>query len=474
MSQSNSPSPQLSRNFTMKLLQLCLVFGLIGFAAVATAAERPNFVFILADDLGFGDLKCYGHPYARTPNLDKLAEQGTRFTQFYVTGVTCCPSRTGFMTGKFPATFKDYPSSHGFGMQITVTELLKQAGYRTGHFGKWHIGPTPKPGTYGIDSINTADEFRSKKKGDERGRDAHIFDDAIGFIEKNKDGPFYVNVWGHVSHFPVNPPQTLVDKFKDVTVKDSDFSEFMQVKFARVRKEGGDLDDGMRRYLADVTSLDEGVGRLLRKLDELGLSQNTIVVFSSDHGAGLGELPKKVVDSAESEKTKRMQQEWNMMGYAGEFRGGKHGMYEGGVRVPFLIRWPGHVPEKTVNTSCVISAIDWLPTLCGITGAKIDAKDFDGEDVSSVWLGKDRERTKPLFWKTNNVRSEIAIRDGNWKLHDPNRKKGDIELYNLVSDPAESINLATKNPALVQQLQAKIEKWNATLPKEYSKADDSD
>ncbi len=163
----------------------------------------------------------------------------------------------------------------------------------------------------------------------------------------------------------------------------------------------------------------------------------------------------------------------NLMGYAGEHRGGKHNTYEGGVRVPFILRWPGHVPANKVNSKSNIGAIDWLPTLCSITGIKI-ADDFDGEDVSRVWFGKDQERTKPLFWKTNNVRSEIGIRVGNWKMIDPNRKQGEIELYDLSVDPSESKNLAAKNPEVVKELKAKIEKWRATLPKDYVKTADKD
>src|SRR5438270_6748125 len=130
-------------------LLLAAAAALVGSSQAAAADERPNIVFILADDLGYADLKCYGHPYARTPNLDRLASEGTRFTQFYMTGVTCCPSRTGLMTGKFPATFREYPAGAGFGERVTITELLKREGYATGHFGKWHIGSKETPGTYG-------------------------------------------------------------------------------------------------------------------------------------------------------------------------------------------------------------------------------------------------------------------------------------------------------------------------------------
>lgn len=442
----------------------CALLLLLHISGPVVAADRPNVVFILADDLGYGDLKCYGHPYARTPNLDQLAHQGTRFTQYYSNGATCCPARTALMTGKFCATFQKYPADHGFGSRITVTELLKKAGYRTGHFGKWHIGPETKAGTYGIDRIEgAADGIRVIRRGNDssRGRDFPIFDEAIKFIEANKAGPFYVNVWGHITHNPVNPAQSLVDKWKDLTVRPTDFPPQMREKLAEVTTAKGDISDAMRRYLAEVEALDADVGRLLKKVDDLGLSENTIVVFSSDQGAdmtkaGLGGL------------------RFNQMGFNGPYRGGKHTFYEGGQRVPFIVRWPGHVPEKTVNEKSVVGGIDWLPTLCGITRTKIDAKDFDGEDVLAIWLGKDRERARPLLWKLNNIRSEIVIRDGQWKLFEPTRKKGETELFDILADPAESHNLAAKNPDVVKSLKEKIAKWNATLPKEYTKSDDKE
>lgn len=440
----------------------------LGATPAVAGPKPPNIVFILADDLGFGDLKCYGHPYARTPNLDKLAAEGTRFAQFHVTGMTCCPSRTGFMTGKFPASFRDYPAGAGFGGRTTVTGRLKEQGYRTGHFGKWHIGPTQAPGTYGIEKINAADgDRRVRSRQDPRGRDAHIFDDAIAFIKNHRDGPFYVNVWCHSTHSPVDPPRGYADAFKDVAVNEADFPEPMRRKLERVRKAGGDVDAGMRRYLGDVLSLDDSVGRLLKAIDDLGLRDDTIVVFSSDHGASDPTATK--VEPADGGDRR-----WNMLGFNGDSRGGKHTTYEGGVRVPFIIRWPGHVPANRVDTSSVIGAIDWLPTLGKIAGAKIDAKNFDGEDVSGVWLGEPRERTRPLFWKKNSARSEIAIRDGRWKLFHPRRKRGEPELYDLSIDPREGSNLAAKHPEVVERLTAMIEKWDATLPKEYGKANDED
>lgn len=448
----------------MRCASLLLVLFLLVHSAQAFSADRPNVVFILADDLGYGDVKCYGHPYARTPNLDKLAAQGTRFTQFYSTGVTCCPARTGLMTGKFPATFQKYPADYGFGKRVTITELLRKAGYRTGHFGKWHIGNATASGTYGLDRISGAENgIRVIKRGNDaiRGRDFPIFEAAIEFIEANKAGPFYVNVWGHISHNPVNPAPALVDKWNGLHVRPTDFPPQMREKFAAVENAQGDINEGMRRYLAEVEALDADVGRLMKKLDDLGLSQTTIVVFSSDQGAdmtkaGLGGL------------------RFNQMGFNGKHRGGKHTHFEGGLRVPFIVRWPGVVAANAVNDQVVLSGADWLPTLCRIAGIKIHAADFDGEDASDAWKGKARERTKPLFWKVNNVRSETVVRDGRWKLFDPNVKKGTILLYDILADPAEQQNVAAEHPEVVTRLRAKLAEWNTTLPREYSKTNDKE
>ena len=439
------------------LLLACIAGSAFG------ASSKPNIVFILADDLGAGDLHCYGHPYARTPNIDSLAHDGTRFMHYHATGCTCCPARTGLMTSWFPARYPTYPANGGFANRVTITELLKKNGYATGHFGKWHIGPVQKPGTYGIDVIGAAEEegSRKKKAADPRGRDAHIYDEAIKFIEQHKDGPFYVNVWGHIPHNPVNPVEPLVKRWDGLKVKDGDFPPQMLAKFNDVRKASGDVDDGMKRYLADIESLDDSVGRLLKRIDELGLRENTIVVFNSDQGADMTKAGNGGL-------------RFNQMGCNGPQRGGKHTNWEGGLNVPWIVRWPGHVPAGRTDTQSVVSGADWLPTLCAITGVKINEAEFDGEDVSAAWLGKETHvRTKPLFWKTSAPGSESMIREGPWKLRHPSRKNdGVIELYNLVTDPAESTNIAAAHPDIVKQLSAKVEAWTASLPKEYIKTND--
>ena len=423
----------------------------------AASKPLPNVVFILADDLGYADLGCYGHPYAKTPSLDQLAKEGTRFTQFYVTGVTCCPSRTGFMTGRFPARFQKYPAGFGFGDQVTITELLKKQGYRTGHFGKWHIGPETE-GVYGIDQYASG----AGDKKNPRGRDAWLFDEAVSFIKKESDKPFYVQIWGHSTHYPVDTHPELVQPFKNIRVDRKDFSETMQHKFDECSEMGGDINESMRHYLGDVYSLDLNVGRVLKTLDELGLRDNTIVVFTSDHGPAPVRLGAKK-DSKEFSA--------NMLGYAGTFRGGKHQQYEGGVRVPFMIRWPGQIKAGRIDRKSVTSGIDWFPTLCAIAGVKKLPAKLDGENVFDLWKGQDRRRVKPLFWKTSSAGSAPAMREGKWKLHLNSKSKGGAALYDLSIDPSESKNLVREHPEVADRLSTRLRTWADELPDNYDKKD---
>jgi N-acetylgalactosamine-6-sulfatase len=448
----------------MKLtFAMTAIFALVtltsAFAEVGNASRPPNIVFMFADDLGYGDLACYGHPYAKTPALDRLAKEGTRFTQFYVTGVTCNPSRTGLMTGLFPARFSKYAADYGFGDRVTITELLKKRGYRIGHFGKWHMGPESKDGTYGIDTVQVIGKSRDKSAG----RDDDLYAAAIDFIRQNKDRPFYVNIWSHATHFPVNTPAGLVAEFKDVTVNRKDFPPTMQHKFNECVEIGGDLDESMRQYLGDVYQIDRNVGRVLKVLDELGLRDNTMVVFSSDHGPAPIILKSKGVREFSK----------NMLGSAGVYRGGKHTQYEGGTRVPFIIRWPGHVKAGRVDNKNVCSFIDWMPTLCAIAGIEVLPEQLDGEDVSGIWFGADRHREKPLFWRPSAPNGAAAIRMGQWKLHlSGRRNQQQTELYNLSSDPSESRNMAEEHPDVAARLTKTLNAWVAELPENYEKSKD--
>jgi N-acetylgalactosamine-6-sulfatase len=196
-------------------------------------------------------------------------------------------------------------------------------------------------------------------------------------------------------------------------------------------------------------------------IDELGLRDNTIVVFSSDHG------PAPVIPASKGVREFSM----NMLGYAAEFRGGRHTQFEGGTRVPLIIRWPGHVKAGRVDRENVTSFIDWMPTLCAIAGVDAPPEQLDGEDVSDIWIGADRERSKPLFWKSSAVGGTPAMRDGKWKLHLPRRQRGEVELYDLSADPSESNNVAEPPLAVVARLARKVRTRVAELPDQYEKRD---
>jgi len=417
--------------------------------AWAPAEQRPNIVFILADDLGTGDLGCYGHPYAVTPNIDRLAAEGTRFTRYYATGVTCCPSRTGFMTSHHPARFDAYMADFGFGDRITITELLNDNGYATGHFGKWHIGPEKEglpEDDYGIDEVKIIGN------SDSLGRDDALFAAANEFIKRHRDEPFYVNIWGHISHYAVPPAKHIPEALAKLDFDESRFDSYMAEKFDNTREWGFSVEECFRNYLTDVYSLDAAVGRVLALLDELGLTDNTIVVFSSDQGAAPN-------GAFQNDRQRAMDTilKANMLGWSGGLRGGKHEKYEGGVRIPFLLRWPGQVPAGHVNDTSILSGLDWLPTLCALTGTAYEPAQFEGLNVADIWRGSDRNPTRALFWRAGGE----AVLLEPWKLH---LTRQGPELYNLDDDPRETTNIARSHPEITQQLATEINKWLQTLP----------
>ncbi len=443
-------------------LSLLTLLALMSLGSHANAADRPpNIVFIFADDLGFADLACYGHPYAKTPNIDKLATEGARFTQAYVTGTTCNPSRTGLMTGLYPARYQKYAANYGFGDRVTITELLNDAGYHTAHFGKWHIGPkeTAVHGHYGIDKV----EVMGGSTKDPQGRDARLFSSAEKHLRSlaGSDQPFYLNIWAHSTHFAVSSPPERADLFKNIAFNRGDFSPAIQDKFDLCEEIGGELKHCMKQYLGDVYGLDQCVGRLMKTLDELKLRENTIVIFSSDHG------PAPILIGG---KYGRREHAENMLGYAGIYRGGKHTHYEGGLRVPFIIRWPDKVEPGRLDEDSVINFIDWMPTLASIAGIADKLPDqLDGEDVSDIWLGVDRQRNKAMYWRASLGNGTPVMREGKWKLHLPVRPGAKPELYDLEADPAETVNLANTQTDVLKDLSIELRAWADELPGSYDK-----
>lgn len=426
--------------------------------------KRPNFIFIFADDWGWGDLGSYGHSVIKTPNLDKFAQDGTLFTQFYVSGSVCSPSRAAIMTGQFPAKNSvhghfakpDFNKKRGMPNWLdpnipTVTGLLHNSGYRTGHFGKWHLGRgkgengitvAPEPKAYGVDDyrIYSGNGLGWTKGDKHEGKDMDwipkstelIVDEAIQFVDKNKDKPFYVNVWLKDTHAYLAPTEEQKKPYK---------------------KYGGALEI----YYGVVTDADRHLGRLFDKLNELQLSDNTVIVFSSDNG------PEDIHVRNASHSG---------VGSAGPFRGRKRSLYEGGIRVPFIVRWPGHTPAGKVDNATVAGGVDWLPTICSLAGVELSKSiNLDGEDMSDTWLGKTKERTKPLMWEWRfKIHGDIihkspmlAIREGKWKLL-LNPDKSRIELYDIPNDPGEMNNLALKYPDVTKRLSEGLLRWKRTLP----------
>ena len=431
------------------------------FAAKPAAKNRkPNFVFIFADDLGWGDLGCYGNQQIKTPNLDEFAENGTLFTQFYVNGSVCSPSRTAIMTSHFPARH----GIHGHfatGQQNkarampnwldpkvhTVTRVLKGAGYATGHFGKWHLGSgdgAPTPGDYGIDEHRTLSSS-GPAFGDERDpyfrakSTTLIVDETIRFIEKNRDKSFYVNVWTLLPHATLHPTNEQMEPYQRFAPRAVPYKGAKQI------------------YYASVSDLDSQIGRLIRKIDELDLGGNTVIAFSSDNGPEDFDI-RNAVHSG--------------IGSAGPFRGRKRSIYEGGVRMPFIVRWPGRVPSGRVDNTTVIAGVDWLPTVCSLAGVRLPGDlNPDGEDMSTALLGRPKQRSKPLMWEWRfrifgdmvHKSPMLAIRDAKWKLlMNPDHSR--IELYDIPADPTELDNVADRHPDVVEELSKEVLKWQKTLP----------
>ena len=421
------------------------------------AAEKPNIVFVLTDDMGYGDIGCNGGTFVQTPNIDSLANDGIRFTQYTSASPICSPSRTGCTTGQFPARWMitSYLQTREGNRACeqadfldakapSLARTLRAAGYATGHFGKWHMGGgrdvsnAPPFEAYGFDEHASTWEspdptpditgsnwiWSPKDKVKRWDRTAFFVDKALDFLGRHKGQPCYVNVWPDDVHTPWVPADDVPK---------------------------GDKPENFRRVLAEY---DRQVGRLMSGLKKLGIDSQTLVVFASDNG------PLPTFKGAR----------------AGGMRGSKLSLYEGGIRMPCVVRWPGHTAAGRIDEQTVWSAVDLFPSLCAAAGVPLP-KDvvFDGEDVSQAWRGQPVARTKPLFWEYGrNTKSfkypqgrdrspSLAIRDGKWKLlvyADGSR----AELYDLAADRNEAQNLAVENPDEVKRLSAAVLQWRRNLP----------
>jgi N-acetylgalactosamine-6-sulfatase len=415
-------------------------------------------VFILADDLGYGDLGATGHPYAESPNIDGLARDGIRLEQAYTSGAWCAPSRAGLMGGIYPARGFNRSRVLDVG-RPSLTSVLKKAGYATAHYGKWHIGKdkgAPPPAAYGIDESlttqSTGPTWPKAARSDPHYREKttpHYVDLAIDFMTRNRGKPFFINLWVYPTHSYINPLPEQLALYRDLDFDMEDIKSPLQREFLEFAGEHGDVREAMRAYCADVTALDTEVGRLLRALENLGLARDTIVIFSSDNGPG--PLCNNWDNIAKRYEEKPLL--LNSVGSAGPYRDRKISLHDGGIHAPFFIRWPAEIEPGLVDRTTVFGGVDLLPTLASLAGAPVPAG-LDGEDLSRAWLGKPVKRKAPLYW--NDKPGWSALREKNWKAH---LQQQQFRLYDMTTDPSESENVAADHPEVAEHYLKQLQQW---------------
>ncbi len=444
--------------------------------AVAVAEPKPNVIVIFIDDMGYADLSCYGNSDLETKNIDRLAKEGTRFTQFYVASPICSPSRVALTTGQYPTRFgitghfASRKQNRARGMPDyldpsapAIARGFQQAGYATAHFGKWHMGggrdvdDAPLPQEYGFEeslvsfeglgdrilqrnhSLSRASarlghgsiHYVSKHRNTET-----YVDRCIDFMRCNGKRPLYLHLWLNDVHDPFRPTQSQLDKF----------SRFRAEKY-------------VQQYYAVIDEMDRQIGRLLDELDQRDLTRRTLVVLASDNGP--------------TAWPKYYREQRVAPGRTGGLRGRKWSLYEGGIREPLLVRWPDRVAGGAVNSQTIISAIDLLPTLYAL--AKLPAADapLDGEDLSAAMLGQPSQRKRPLYWDygrspkllqpglARDRSPNLAMRLGRWKflINDDGSRP---ELYDLEADPAEQTNLVDSKSERAAAMRKQLSHWLET------------
>ena len=419
--------------------------------------EKPNIVFIYSDDWAYEDLSSHGSTFCKTPNLDKMALEGIDFQNFSVCNPVCSPSRTAILTGHFPARhsvhghFATVQSHMQRGMpdwldptEVMLPRLLKEAGYTTAHYGKWHLSNThvpdgPSPLEYGyddFDAFNVSSQFRQMSADSTMTR-------TLNFIEKNKDKPFFINVWMHATHTPHYPKEKFLAQFSN-------------------------LDEQQQVYAAVVAEADYEIGLLFSRLKELGLDEKTLVIFSSDNGPeNTGSENNKFSDD---NSTGPGLGRYYSVGETNGLKGRKRSLFAGGIRVPFIVRWPGVVPSGIIDKTTPIAAVDMLPTFVELAGCSLpEGYKPDGESIVSAINGESFERKSIIYWqwlsasRNTDFWPSLGIQEGEWKML-VNRDLSRLELYNINTDWAEQTDLAAQYPEKVTELEAKLDAWLLTLP----------
>lgn len=441
------------------IIFLCISLFIIASCKkpVEKEQQKPNIIFIFADDWGYGDLGIHGSTFCETPNLDKMAAEGIDFQNFSVVNPVCSPSRVGVMTGQYPAR----QSVHGHFASVEshiernmpdwldpnapmLPRMLKKAGYATAHYGKWHLTNThvedaPSPIEYGYDEYGA---FNLPSNLHQMETDSTIYK-TIDFVKRHKDEPFFVNTWIHATHTPHYPKEKFMEQFAH-------------------------LDEQQQVYAAVVAEYDARIGELFATLEELGIDENTLVIFSSDNGPEITGVKKRLEDNATGPGLGT----YYSVGETEGLRGRKRSLFAGGVRIPFIIRWPGKVPAGVVDKTTELAAVDLLPTFSELAGAIYpEGYHPDGESIVAAIKGEEYKRKKPIYWdwrfssNRQNFWPSAAIQVDNWKLL-TNKEFNRIELYNINTDWAEQKDVSAENPEKVQALIEKLEMFQATLPEE--------
>lgn len=417
-----------------------------GFAS-ATANKnggRPNIVVIVSDDQGYADSSCYDHPKeVNTPNIDRLAAEGVRLTNAYASAYVCAPTRAGLLTGRYQQRFGFYsgPDSR-VGMptgEVTIADLLKKQGYATAVIGKWHVGLEPEyrplqrgfnefygflgHGAHDYFKLEITSEHNSIYRNDKPINDTgyltnNLAREAVSFIARHCKEPFFLYLPFNAVHLPLQALQEHIARFNT-----------------------GDPNRDI--YLAMLTCMDEAIRRVLDALKRTGVDDNTIIIFFSDNGGARGNHANN-----------------------GVLRDYKHTVYEGGIRVPFIVRWPGKLPKGTVCDEPVIS-LDVMPTICAAVGAELPGdRVYDGKNMLPALRGQTGAPLhEALFW--DDGADQWAIRAGKWKLLS---FKGSLELYDLHADISEKHNLKDQNPQVVEDLQRAYMTWKNQMAPQISKA----
>jgi arylsulfatase A len=442
----------------------CALAWTVWWSAISAAEPpRPNILIVLCDDLGYGDLACYGHKRLQTPNIDRLAEQGLRLTSYYAGAPNCSPSRAALMTGRTPYRvgihdwIPTFSPMHVRRSEITIATLLRNAGYDTCHSGKWHLNgdfnlpSQPQPWDHGFNhwfstQNNALPNHRNPdnfvRNGTQVGKLAGyaapiVADEAIRWLKsgRNPQKPFFLYLCFHEPHEPIASDKQYTDLYP------SD-------------------DPSLSAHHGNITQMDAAFGRLMQFLDEQQLRDDTLVLFASDNGPAITPL--------------------HPHGSAGPLRDKKGSLYEGGIRVPGIFRWPGHIAPGEVS-DVPVAAVDLLPTLCSLAGVEPpDDRPLDGMNVMPLLAGGDIERDRPLYWQLNRAHSKpkVAMRSGDWKIlaglalsvtpHGSNILPGQMEslkaaelesfeLYDLRADPGEQNDLAASEPKRLAELKRELQ-----------------